>query len=173
VSWDTGNRLPPDRPEELDPTEAPLAPTELEPQLSTGTPTSLYMTGSVVVGVVIVSGTGDGLAMTAAEQQTVIQEVQEGLDFLANVEPRAELSFVYDIRPVTVSAAPGSTSSYESAEGPWRNEALGAMGFAASRQGSIDYVNDLLARIHTNWRSSPTSPSIRSNTSPMRSPRRR
>jgi hypothetical protein len=150
VSWDAGNREPPDRPEDLDPTEAPVAPTELEPQRSTGTPTSLYMTGSVGVGVVIVSGTAD-FQLTPAEQQTVIQEVQEGLDFLANAEPRAQLSFIYDIRPVTVSAAPGSTVSYESAESPWRNEALGAMGFAASRQGSIDYVNDLKQRLDTNW----------------------
>jgi hypothetical protein len=151
LSWDAGDRLPPDRPEDVDPTEAARAPTDLEPQPSTGTPTSLYMTGSVAVGVVIVSGTPSGLGFTAAEQQTVIQEVQEGLDFLANAEPRANLSFIYDIRLITVSSAPGPTTSYEAAEAPWRNAATADMGFSASRQGSIDYVNDLRQRRGTNW----------------------
>ena len=153
LSWDGTDRLPPDRPEDVDPTSAALAPeaSDIEPQLSTGTPTSLYMTGSVAVGVVIVSGTQSGLDLTATEQQTVIQEVQEGLDFLAMAEPRAKLSFVYDIQLITVSAAPGPTTSYEAAEGPWRNAATQAMGFSANRQGSIDYVQDLLQRKETNW----------------------
>lgn len=151
VSWDSGDRLPPDRPEDLDPSAAPRAAADFEPQPSTGTPTSLYMTGSVSVGVIIVSGTASGLGFSAAEQLAVIQEVQEGLTFLVNAEPRANLSFVYDIRHLTVSAAPGSTSGYESAEGPWRNAATQDMGFAASRQGSIDYVNDLRTRRGTSW----------------------
>ncbi len=150
LSWDSADLQPPDRPEDVDPSRAARAP-ELEPQLSTGTPTSLYMTGSIAVGVVIVSGDQSGLGFTPAEQQTVIQEVQEGLDFLANAEPRANVTFVYDIRLITVSAAPGPTTSYEAAEGPWRNAATHSMGFSADRQGSIDYVQDLRQRKGTNW----------------------
>jgi hypothetical protein len=153
LSWDAVERLPPDRPEDVDPNGTARArdSPDMEPQLSTGTPTSLYMTGSVAVGVVIVSGTQSGLDITAAEQQTVIQEVQEGLDFLANAEPRAKLSFVYDIHLITVSTAPGPTTSYEAAEGPWRNAATQAMGFSADRQGSIDYVEDLRQRNGSSW----------------------
>jgi hypothetical protein len=153
ASWDATDRLPPDRPEDVDPSGAALAPdaSDTEPQPSTGTPTSLHMTGSVAVGVVIVSGTQSGLDLSPAEQQTVIQEVQEGLDFLANAEPRAKLSFVYDIQLITVSAAPGPTTSYEAAEGPWRNAATQAMGFSADRQGSIDYVEDLRQQYGSDW----------------------
>jgi hypothetical protein len=124
---------------------------------STGTPTSLYMVGSVAVGVVIVSGPPpnqpgqSNLSFSDAERQTVIQEVQEGLSFLANAEPRANVSFVYDIRLINVTVVPGNTSDYESAEAPWRDAALGQMGFSASRQGSIDYVRQLRLDRGTEW----------------------
>jgi hypothetical protein len=109
------------------------------------------MVGSVAVGVIMVSGTRTGLGLTTAEQQRVISEVQEGLNFLATAEPRANITFVYDIRHITVSAAPGNTDTYENAEAPWRNAALQAMGFSASRSGSIDYVRDLRTRRGTDW----------------------
>ena len=150
LSWDTPGFTPPNF--HVDDAESEsLLFSDAEPQLSTGTPTSLYMIGSVAVGVVIVSGTQSGLGFSSAEQQKVIQEVQEGLNFLANAEPRANLSFVYDIRLITVSAAPGATTSYESAEGPWRNAALQAMGYAPERASSIQYVNDLRDEKGTNW----------------------
>jgi len=121
------------------------------PARSTGTPTSLYMTGSVAVGVVIVSGTQANLSLSSTEQQKIIQEVQEGLTFLSNAEPRAKLSFVYDIRLITVSVAPGSTSDYELAEAPWRNAALQQMGFPANSSGSVQYVQNLKQSKGTNW----------------------
>lgn len=125
--------------------------------LSTGTPTSLYMVGSIAVGVIIVSGpssTGTGqpdLSFSKAEQQKVIQEVEEGLNFLANLEPRANITFVYDIQFISVTVAPGSTTDFESAESPWRNAALQQMGFAATRQGSQDYVQQLRKDKGTSW----------------------
>jgi hypothetical protein len=122
-----------------------------EVEESTGTPTSLYMIGSIAVGVIIVSGARSELSFSDVERQQVIQEVQEGLSFLANAEPRANISFVYDIRFVNVTATPGSTADYESAEAPWRNAALQQMGFSASRQGSIDYVQKLRRDTNTNW----------------------
>ena len=153
LSWDTPGYLAPNHPEHEDDEddEDPAGVSRAAPQPSTGTPTSHYMTGSVAVGVVIVSGTQSNLVFSASEQQTVIQEVQEGLDFLANAEPRAQLSFVYDIHLISVSVAPGPTTSYESAEGPWRNAALQEMGFSSDRQGSVDYVQDLQQTRGTNW----------------------
>ena len=150
ISWDTPGYSAPNHPEDED-DEDPDNVSRAALQRSTGTPTSLYMTGSVAVGVVIVAGTQSDLGFSNSEQQKVIQEVQEALNFLANVEPRAKLTFVYDIRLITVSATPGSTSSYESAEGPWRNAALQSMGYSANRQGSIDYVQDLQQSRGTNW----------------------
>jgi hypothetical protein len=96
-----------------------------------------------------------GLKFTNAEESTVMAEVIEGLAFLASAEPLANVTFVYDWRPVTVSATPGPIpplgDKYEPFEAPWRNAALQAMGFAASRQGSVDYVNSLIASKGTNW----------------------
>src|SRR6185436_19686106 len=109
-----------------------------------------YLIGSVAVGVVIVSGPGT-LAFTAAEQQQVLSEVQIGLNFLANAEPRANLTFVYDVRLITVPDAAGDTGTYEAAEAPWRDAALQNMGFTANRAGSIKYVQDLRSGKGTNW----------------------
>ncbi len=138
LSWDTPGYSPPGyRQNNLN------MALEKSPDRSTGTPTSLYMIGSVAVGLVIVSGTQSNLSLSNTEQQKIIQEVQEGLTFLANAEPRANVNFVYDIRLITVSATPGSTDDYESAEAPWRNAALQQMGFPANASGSVQYVEQL------------------------------
>jgi hypothetical protein len=148
--------LPWDAPGFQSPRKVQGEPQSLRPDVaeSTGTPTSLYMVGSITVGVIIVSGLRSdqpALRFSDAERQTVIQEVQEGLSFLANAETRANISFVYDIRFIDVTVTPGSTSNYESAEAPWRDAALGQMGFSASRQGSIDYVQKLRHDKGTDW----------------------
>jgi hypothetical protein len=121
------------------------------PAESSGTPTSRYMVGSVAVGIVIVSGTRTDLAFSNAEQQQVIQEAQEGLNFLASAESRANITFVYDIRLITVAARPGTTDTYENAEAPWRDEALQQMGFPANRAGSVQYVQHLRTNRRTDW----------------------
>ena len=152
LSWDTPGFSPPGHGEsERGAVDQATALAENLPEESTGTPTSRYMIGSIAVGVVIVSGTGPGLAFSAAEQQQVVQEVQEGLNFLASVEPRANISFVYDIRLVTVSATPGPTDTYENAEAPWRNAALQQLGVAANRSGSVQYVQNLRSSRGTDW----------------------
>jgi hypothetical protein len=146
LSWDTEGYQ---SPRDMNPLKIP-GEENSEIEESTGTPTSLYMTGSIAVGLVIVSGPGN-LAISQPEASMVLSEVQEGLNFLAGAEPRAKISFVYDIQLVQVTAAPGSTAGYESAEAPWRDAALGKMGFTASRQGSIEYVNRLVQTKATNW----------------------
>lgn len=119
-------------------------------QLSSNTPTSLYMTETVSVGLVIVSGPGK-FAFSDREIKLVISEVQEALQFLSSAEPRAKLSFIYDIRPVIVDAVAGDPADFESAESPWRDAALEQLGYSPSRQGSIDYVNGLIAQKNTKW----------------------
>ncbi len=118
---------------------------------STGTPTSLSMVGSIAVGVVLVSGTQNDLSLASAEQSQIIQEVQEALNFLANVEPRATITFVYDIHLVTVDVEsnpdPHISDPYEQWEAPWRNAALGQMGYSSS----IGYVQTLRTNSGTDW----------------------
>ncbi|MBW4569587.1 MAG: hypothetical protein KME31_16635 [Tolypothrix carrinoi HA7290-LM1] len=94
---------------------------------------------------------GGDLSISHAERLNVVSEIQQGLSFLANEEPRANISFVYDIHFIEVTAVPGDISDYESAEAPWRDAALQKIGFAASRQGSVDYVQQLRQNKGTDW----------------------
>ena len=124
-------------------------------ELSTGTPTSLHLNGSVAIGIVLVSRDQGSEAMTDPERAKIIQEIQVGLLWLATVEPRARVSFVYDIRPVTVTVGPGPyagvTDPYERFEGEWRDAALAVMGYAAGRSGYQQYANDLRSSRGADW----------------------
>ena len=92
-----------------------------------------------------------GLAFSAAEKSVIMSEVIQGLTFLAALDPSANVTFVHDWKDITVSAAPGAGDDYEDFEAPWRNAALKAMGFAASRSGSVAYVNSLRSSKHSDW----------------------
>ena len=126
-----------------------------EVEQSTGTPTSLYLADTITVGVVLVSRDQGPEAMSDEERTKIIQEVQAGLDWLASVEHRARLSFVYDIRPVTVNILPGpysgETNPYERFESGWRDAALQNMGYSSGRSGYQEYVNDLRTSRGTKW----------------------
>ncbi|MBL7729345.1 MAG: hypothetical protein JNM68_16745 [Dinghuibacter sp.] len=146
LSWDTEGYQPP-REMRI---ENSAGTTTAMVHMSAAAPTSAFMIGSIAVGVVIVSGPG-ALRFTEQETKQVISEVQEGLHFLATLEPRANISFVYDLQIKTVNVKAGSTTDFETAEAPWRNAALQKMGFSANRQGSIDYVNRLRSSKQTRW----------------------
>src|SRR5829696_3024234 len=63
-----------------------------------GAPTSAYLEGSVAVGIVIVEGPTADLQFSAAERTTVVAEVQNGLSWIASMNPSAGINFTYDIR---------------------------------------------------------------------------
>lgn len=145
LSWDTeGFQAPREMKKNM--RSASLTSIELAP----GKPTSEYMIGSIAVGVIIVSGP-EKFQFNETEIQQIVAEVQEGLQFLATLEPRARITFIHDIHVMNVTAAQGSTADFESAEAPWRDEALGKMGFESSRQGSMDYVQQLREQNNTDW----------------------
>lgn len=83
------------------------------------------------------------LAFTEPEKAQIMGEVLEALTFLASADLDANVSFVQDWRDVTVDVAAGAGHDYEDFEAPWRNAALKAMGFTASRQGSVDFAKAL------------------------------
>lgn len=158
LSWDTlGKHSPKDvwSDAELAREQAleSLAPTRHDDiQRSTDTPTSRYLVGRVAVGVIIVSGSRRDLEFSDDERKKIIQEVQYGLSYLAQAEPRAKVTFELDTRFLTVSAPECATlKDYEHCESPWRNAALEQLGFAGSRQGSQDYVRDLIEKRGTQW----------------------
>ena len=61
-----------------------------------GDDTSLFLIGSVGVGLVIVEGPTPELQFTEDERTKVVAECQEGLGWLASREPRAGVSFAWD-----------------------------------------------------------------------------
>lgn len=154
LPWDTEGYEAPFQPESINDALKDL-PIGDAVALSTGTPTSLYMIGKVAVGLVIVSRDQGAERMTTAEQTKIIQEVQRGLTWLSTVEPRAKVSFYYDIKPITVTTAPGpypgSLDAYERMERGWRDEALNLMGYASGQPGYQQYTRDIIASKGTRW----------------------
>jgi hypothetical protein len=156
LSWDTPGFDSPrgyDAPRALDSAGEFDAPMEVAQ--STDTPTSMYMVGSVAVGIVMVSGSAGAEVLTESERIKILQEVQEGLDWLTGVEPKSKVSFIYDIRPITVSSAPGPyvgvKDPYEQFERDWRDAALAEMGYSAGRAGYQKYANELRSKRQTDW----------------------
>lgn len=115
--------------------------------------TSSYLIGSVALGIIIVDGPTPDLQFSEAERTKVVAEVQEGLTWLGTREPKAGVSFVYDIRPpVRVDRAPNpALTGYEPLEAHWRDPAMGKLGFAANFGGVREYVKSIRANNGTNW----------------------
>lgn len=120
--------------------------------------TSDYMAGSVAVGIILVesNGTVDRSSenWTPAEQQLVFNEIVAGLNWWANLEPRAKLTFVYDehssqplptrVEPIT---RPYADQQY------WISDAMKALGYQAPSYFTQvrDYNNALRTFYHTDW----------------------
>lgn len=60
----------------------------------------------VAVGIVYVNGPTDDLKMSAAERIAITAEIQEGLNWMATLEPLAKIAWVYDTKTVTVNETP-------------------------------------------------------------------
>jgi hypothetical protein len=114
--------------------------------------TSPYLIGSVAVGLIIVEGPTAALRFTAAERAKVVAEVQEGLTWLGKKEPRASITWSYDIRTVSVNVQPNnSLTGYEPLEAHWRNPAMGKLGLSKNFQGVRDYVASIRTNLGTRW----------------------
>jgi hypothetical protein len=133
-------------------TEVGLPPAEaLAPGISgaLAPPTSAYLEGSVAVGIVIVEGPTAALQFTTAERTNVVAEVQNGLSFYAAQNPGAGISFSYDIQDVTLTVQPDPAAA--DLEGLWRDPAMGALGYAQSWQGVVDYIEANRKKFSTTW----------------------
>lgn len=114
-----------------------------------GAPTSAYLEGSVAVGIIIVEGPTADLQFSTEERTKVVAEVQNGLSWLASMNPAAGISFVYDIRIVRVEVAPNPNAP--DLEDHWRNPAMQALGYSADWNGVVKYVEDNRTRFGTRW----------------------
>jgi len=145
VTWDKAGKR--QTPEIFNPNFKPIEGAFIhnkKPRYQTA-PKTQVMIGSISVGLVIVSSTIPKYRIDTNEQRLILQQVQKGLNFLVNAEPRAKVSFHQDPHILEVSAKPNyiNKEAFEAAEAPWRNEALSIMGYDGSLQGSYNYVNDL------------------------------
>lgn len=146
-----GDARPLDRPRYA-PMGAPIA-------ASTGTPTSRYLIGRVAVALVIVGRERGADAnpnpehLTTAERDTAAVEAAEGLGWLAGVEPRALVEFVFERHDIELAVAPDAATpdTYEDREAPWRDPALGQLGYAAGHDGYSRLARDVRDRNHAQW----------------------
>lgn len=120
--------------------------------------TSEYMAGSVAVGIVLLESDGSFELSTEDwtfdEKQQVFNEIVAGLNWWAELEPRANLRFVYDDHfsdPLPTGVEPISHSYI--VQQIWIAEAMGALGYdAASYFTRVrDYNNELRATYQTDW----------------------
>jgi len=120
--------------------------------------TSEYMAGSVAVGIVLLESDGSvdpsTEDWTSDEEQHVFSEIVAALDWWAEREPRANLSFVYDdhfSQPLPTGVEPISRSFYD--QQYWIADAMGALGYEASYYFTRvrDYNNGLRVTYQTDW----------------------
>lgn len=120
--------------------------------------TSEFMAGSVAVGIVLVESNGavdpSTEDWTADEKQQVFNEIVAALNWWAQAEPRANLTFVYDdhfTNPLPTGVEPITRPYYH--QQYWINDAMGALGYNASSYFTRvrDYNNNLRAAYHTDW----------------------
>lgn len=120
--------------------------------------TSEFMAGSVAVGIVLLESNGSvdpsTENWTSAEKQLVFNEIMAGLNWWASLEPRANLSFVYDdhfSEPLSTRVEPIARPSYH--QQYWIKDAMNGLGYNSSSYFSSvrDYDNALRNTYQTDW----------------------
>ena len=120
--------------------------------------TSEYMAGRVAVGIVLVESDGSidtsTEDWTADEKQQVFSEIVAGLNWWAQLEPRANLSFIYDdhfSNPLPTGVEPIGRPYYH--QQYWIGDAMNGLGYVASSYFSQvrDYDNQLRTTYQTDW----------------------
>ena len=120
--------------------------------------TSEYMAGSIAVGIVLVESNGATDASTenwdSSEKQTIFNEIVSAMNWWATLEPRANLSFVYDdhfTNPLPTNVEPINRSYSD--QKYWIKDAMGALGYTSSSYFTQvrDYNNDLRDTYQTDW----------------------
>ncbi len=120
--------------------------------------TSEYMAGSVAVGIVLLESNGEKDASTenwtTDEKQHVFSKIVNALNWWAEMEPRANLSFVYDdhfTHPLPTTVEPITRPYYD--QRYWIKDAMTKLGYSASSYFTQvrDYNNSLRQIYQTDW----------------------
>ncbi len=118
--------------------------------------TSSYMAGKVAVGVFLPQSNGaiDRVTetWTTAQEDQVVQKVQDCTNWWIARKPNARLQFVFDVhKRVPISYEPINRSSND--EGLWVSQALGTLGYNSGDEfaRTYAYTNDLRQNLGTDW----------------------
>ena len=145
--WDSGKATAPDGGGVHLDSEMELAANAEAPS-----PTSSRLTGSIAVGIIIVEGPTAALKFSADERTKVVAEVQNGLSWLGSQSSPAGITWVYDVRVVSLSVKPGADSdSADQKEARWRDPAMAQLGYGAGLAGVQSYIEKLRSTKGTNW----------------------
>ena len=147
AAWDTPDATSPD---DFD-TDGP-EPREGASASEVRTSTSDRLTGSVAVGLVIVEGPGTDLLFSDDERIKLFAEVQNGLSWLGSQGSPGGISWVFDIKVVTLTVAPDpNDDTREKKEARWRDPAIAQLGFPSGLAGVRAYVEKLRDTHDTDW----------------------
>ena len=118
--------------------------------------TSEYLIGSVAVGIILLESNGtidpSNETWSSEREAQVVNETFGGLTWLANQNPQANISFIYDIH----YAIP---TSYEPINRPttdqnlWITQAMNSLGYTSTDYFTQvrDYIHALRLNYHTDW----------------------
>ena len=115
--------------------------------------TSEFFFGSVAVGVLILESSGSAYDWSPSEITQTLDGVVAGMDWWVAREPRANLTFVYDIHvqvPITAEPIQGSIGG----DITWGAEALASLGYSSPDGvffNARSYINDIRNANQTNW----------------------
>lgn len=123
------------------------------------TQTSAMMPGKIAVAIVFVESNGsidtNYENWTTTEEDEIINETRDALNWWANIEPRADISHTFEIyRRVPISYEPITRDTAAANQTLWITEALDSMGVPAggSRLTRTFAFNDeLRARTNAHW----------------------
>ncbi|GAB4423500.1 MAG: hypothetical protein Kow0031_02030 [Anaerolineae bacterium] len=125
--------------------------------------TSEFMAGSVAVGLVLLESDGSidpsTENWTDDEKQHVFSEIVNATHWWAQLEPRANLTFVYDdhyTSPLPTGVEPINHPTFDYTgygESKWIGDAMAALGYTATSYFTRvrDYNNALRSSYHTDW----------------------
>ncbi len=132
--------------------EGPVRPPKDVPardRAATEKDTSAYLIGKVAVNIIIVQGQAAPYTFGSMEVDTIVAEIQDGLGWLGSQEPKARVSWYYEIRQVSLDLDPASVPDFS--EDTWRDAAMAQLGYPASWSGLEQFVADRRDALGTDW----------------------
>ncbi|HOG45505.1 MAG TPA: hypothetical protein PLJ35_15895 [Anaerolineae bacterium] len=137
---------------------APEGPVQAPPHLreggdarahAPGGDTSAYLIGKVATAIILVEGSAAPYTFTQMERDTIVAEVQDGLGWLATQEPKAQVSWFYEVYEVGLDLDPAQVPDFT--EDTWRDAVMAKLGYAANWAGLEQFARDRRTALGTEW----------------------